>query len=258
MSVTVDLQELHIVRLMLERPEKHNALDGPMVHELIGAMDKIADMPGVRLLQIAAAGRHFCAGADIGWMQKMAASSERDNEADARELATLFKRIDTMPMPVMALVQGAVYGGGMGIVSASDIVIAADDAIFGFPETRIGLCPSVVSPWVTAILGNRLAQYYFLTGDTLTAADAVRLGLVHQVVPAAELVTAGNVTAKKILAASPSATAETRRLVRLLATLPAEQFAEMTAKHLARMRRSADAREGLAARLEKRPPVWGK
>lgn len=257
MTIVVESPAKGLVQLTLNRPEKHNALDGPMVAECLAALEQIALDRTCRVLMIRAAGKDFCAGADIGWMRKMASASLEENQKDALQLATFLYRLHTLPIPVIALVHGATCGGGMGIVSASDMAVASEDATFAFPETRIGLCPSVVSPWVSAILGERQTRYYFLTGEIMTAKTAESLGLIQQVVSPASLSETGIRLADRLLQMSPHAIAESRKLLSKVSRVtPNEDLMHWTASHLARIRMSADAHEGLLAFTEKRNPVW--
>jgi methylglutaconyl-CoA hydratase len=154
----------HIATLTLNRPDKHNAMHAPMIHELLKALATFA-ADNSRILLIQAQGENFCAGGDIAWMQKIAKSSETENIEDAQLLADLLYQLYTYPKPTIVLTQGRTLGGGLGIVSAADIVIAADNAQFALPEVKIGLTPSMISPYVIAAIGQRAAHYYFLTGE---------------------------------------------------------------------------------------------
>ncbi len=246
-----------VIQLTLNRPEKRNALDGESVQALLTALQDAENTPQLRCLVLTANGKDFCAGADLGWMQTMAAASAADNQADAALLACVFHTIYKFPCPVLVVVQGKCYGGGLGMVAAADIVIAADTAEFAFPEARMGLCPSVISPYVVPIIGARAARYYFLTADTFNAHTAQKLGLVQTCVAATELVTATRATINKLLALSPHALAENKKLLDKLSA-SVENFRDMTAVHLATMRISDDAREGLQAFLQKRTPHWSR
>ena len=259
MTMVMETLEKGIIRLKLDREAKRNALDGHIVTEWLARLDEITHQRDARVLLLTAAGKDFCAGADVSWMQKMATRSETLNRGDALQLATLFYRLYTLPIPVIAMVQGATRGGGMGIVCAADIVIASEEATFGFPEARVGLAPSVISPFAIAALGERRACYYFMTGETFSARTAESHGLVQKIVPADARESTGLEMAQKILQVSPNAVAETRKIVCQVSKLPVtEALMQVTADHLATVRKSHDATEGLKAFMEKRPPVWSE
>jgi len=235
MSIALDFPKEGIARVLLSRPEKRNALNGMMVASFIAALSevtKLAQHGKCRVLLIEGAGKDFCAGADLEWMKKMAVAGVEENQADALQLATLFRRIHEMPVPVLALVQGATMGGGMGIVSACSLVIAATDAFFCFPEVRIGLVPYVVSPWVIAAIGRRAAGYYFTTAEKITVDVALRLGLLHRMVPAADLQSEGLKLARELSQFESCVLSEVR-------TLLSEPLLtdELTAGRLAKLRR---------------------
>ncbi len=241
-----------MIEIQLNRPEKRNALDGPMVHALTTQLAHYAKDTALRLLVFSAAGHDFCAGADIAWMQQLATKSEAENIADALALARLFHAISTFPCPVMVLAQGAVLGGGMGIVCAADIVVASTDTFFRFPEVGMGVCPSVVSPWVVRVMGESVARYYFLTTEKITAEQAYSLGILHKIVPYAALKTTGLALANSMLNYSQYALSESKLLVNRLANQQfSEDILQMTAEHLAMMRRSKDAQERMLAFIKK-------
>jgi len=258
--LTIDfLEEKNIARLTLNRPEKRNALDREMILLLLNYLDKLAKQKTCRVLFLQAKGNDFCAGADLAWMQKMSSESLEVNRQDAYLLAALLQKIYLLHCPVVALVQGAVMGGGMGLIAASDMVVAADNAEFAFPEVKIGLCPSVVSPYVIKIIGERAARYYFLTGEKFSAARAFELGLVQQIVAENNLINTAELFAKRILSNSPRAITATKKLIEQVAAEEiSDQLSRVTAEHLAVMRQSPDAREGIAAFFAKRKPSWSE
>ncbi|MEO8400924.1 MAG: enoyl-CoA hydratase-related protein [Gammaproteobacteria bacterium] len=246
-----------IACLTLNRPEKRNALSGDMINEWLQALQKIAADKTIRVLMLAGNGEHFCAGADIAWMQKMAAGSYQANVVDALQLATLLSTLNTFPKPTIALVQGAIMGGGLGVIACCDIVIAAENANFCFSEVKMGLTPSVISPYVVPIIGQRAARYYFLTAEKFTAKRAEELELVQRVVSLEKLSAEGFVLAEVLLKQSPNALSEAKKLIRHVAyTKLSDELIQFTSEHLATMRSSDDAREGLKAFLEKRAPIW--
>ena len=243
--------------LTLNRPEKRNALDGVMIHEWITVLQKMAKDKKIRVVILAGNGEHFCAGADIAWMQKMAKSTHVENVQDAMQLAILLKTIYTFPKPIIGLVQGAVMGGGLGVIACCDIVLAADNAVFCFSEAKMGLTPSVISPYVIPVIGERAARYYYLTAEKFAVQQALELKLIQQIVTPVKLSATGLTLARTLLQNSPHALIEAKKLIRYIA---AEKFSDkliqFTAEHLADMRVFDDAKEGLNAFLEKRAPVW--
>jgi len=247
----------HVGRITLDRPDRHNAFDDAVIAELAAILDRVAADPAVRVVVLAATGKSFSAGADLGWMKRMAALGVAENEADALALADMLARLDTLPKPTMALVQGGAYGGGVGLVAACDMAIAADDAVFCLSEVKLGLIPSVISPYVLAAMGARAARRYFLSAERFDAAEAHRLGLVHAVVPAAELPAAGGRLVASLLAAGPEALAKAKDLIAHVAGRPVDaELKTETARRIAAARASAEGKEGIAAFLERRKPGW--
>jgi methylglutaconyl-CoA hydratase len=246
-----------VATVTLNRPERHNAFDDGMIDELTAAFSSLSGRPEVRVVQLAAAGESFSAGADLDWMRRVASYSEEQNRADAERLARLLHLIGTMPKPTLALVQGAAYGGGVGLIAACDIVLAAEGARFGLTEVRLGLVPAVISPYVIGAVGPRWARRLFLTAERFDAALAERIGLVHEVVPAARLATRGAEIAAMLKEGAPRAQAESKALVAQVAGDFADEFLiGHTSALIARMRAAPEGREGIAAFLEKRKPNW--
>lgn len=246
-----------VVTLRLNRPTVHNALDDSLVAELTGALRRLETDEAVRIVVLAANGQSFSAGADLQGMRRMASASEAENLADARNLAELMRSLDQLAKPTVALVQGPAFGGGVGLVACCDIAIAADSARFAFSEARLGLIPAVISPYVIAAIGARAARRYFLTAERFDAAEARRIGLVHEVVAASELPTALDRVVAALTAGGPEAQAAAKRLVADVAGRPVDDaLLADTASRIARIRASAEGREGIAAFLEKRKPGW--
>ncbi len=239
--------------LTLNRPAKRNALNGELIQEWTEVLKKLAEDKTLGVVMIAGNGEHFCAGADIAWMQKMAASTLVENKADALGLAKLLQTIYLFPKPVIGLVQGAVMGGGLGVIACCDMVVAANNSAFCFSEVKIGLTPSVISPYVVPIMGERAARYYFLTAEKFPAEVAQKVGLIQKIVPLEKLQEAGLQWAEDLLKNSPNALSEVKKLTRHTVS---SDILNMTAEHLAMMRISAEAQEGVKAFLEKRLPRW--
>jgi methylglutaconyl-CoA hydratase len=248
-----------VATLTLNRPEIHNAFDDTLIAELTGALQRLDEDPQVRVVVLTAAGKNFSAGADLNWMRRMADYSSDENLADARALAALLQTLDRLSKPTVALVQGAVYGGGVGLVASCDITIGATRAKFCLSEVKLGLVPAVVSPYVVAALGPRAARRYFLTAEVFDAAEALRLGLLHEVVAEAELAPRGAALCDLLLGNGPQAMAAAKELVAAVAGRPIDAvLIADTAERIARIRAGAEGKEGLNAFLEKRQPAWRK
>jgi methylglutaconyl-CoA hydratase len=245
--------------LFLNRPERHNAFDDSLIGELDAALAELAAEPAVRIVLLAGKGKSFSAGADLAWMKRMASYGQAENEADAMALADMLHRLDSLPKPTIAIVQGAAMGGGAGLVAACDIAIAAEDAQFAFSEARLGLIPAAISPYVLAAIGARAARRYFLTAERFDARQALALGLVSAVLPGAGLAAEADRIADLLIANGPAAMAEAKRLVADVSGRPVDQALRAeTARRIAERRASAEGREGVAAFLEKRKPSWAK
>jgi methylglutaconyl-CoA hydratase len=250
-----ELDERGVVTLTLARPEKHNALGRQMVAELDDLLTWAASQPQTRLLVLAGEGKHFCAGADLGDMQLMAAASAEENYADAHRLAAMLRRLDTFPRPTLALVQGAAYGGAVGLACCCDMVIASQQARFCLSEVRLGLAAAVISPYVLRALGSRQARRYVLTAEVVEGAEAVRAGFAHHI--AADLAVAGMAWQNQVLAGAPGAQAAAKTLLREIAGRPVDDdLVAMTATRIAELRAAPEGREGLAAFFDRRPPAW--
>lgn len=242
----------------LTRPEVHNAFDDTLIAGLRAVLGGFASDERVRAVVLGAQGRSFSAGADLNWMQRMAGYSERENLDDARALVDLMRTLYELPKPTLALVQGPTYGGGVGLVACCDIAIAAETANFCFSEVRLGLIPAAIGPYVIAAIGERAARRYFLTAETFSAREALRIGLVHDVVPDEALRDIGRRVIKALLRGGPNAQVAAKDLILTISGRPLDDLAEETAKRIARLRVSEEGREGIAAFLEKRKPGWLK
>jgi methylglutaconyl-CoA hydratase len=248
-----------VLRATLNRPEIHNALNAELIGELRAAFRRLADEPPDRLraVVLAGAGPSFCAGADVGWMRASLGLSRESNEQDAMVLAEMLDAIDRCPVPVIVRVQGASLGGGMGLCAVSDVVIAEAGARFGFTETRLGILPAVISPFVIAKIGESHARALFPGGRRFDAGRAARMGLVHEVVEGEGALDAAVESAVgDVLAAGPTAARAAKAIVREVRGLPHESTRWHTARRIAGQRVSEEGQEGLRAFLEKREPAW--
>lgn len=244
-----------VARLVLNRPERHNAFDDALVAELTQALQAVEQDPAVRVVVLAANGKSFSAGADLDWMRRMASYSEEQNLEDAKRLALLMQTLNFMPKPTVAAVQGAALGGGVGLVAACDIAVGTPQALFGLTEVRLGLIPAVISPYVVQAIGERAARRYFLTGERFGAATACELGLLHEVADDLGDAVARHVEA--LLTGGPEAQGAAKKLIRRVGRGPVNvAMIEDTAARIARARAGAEAREGIAAFFEKRKPDW--
>jgi methylglutaconyl-CoA hydratase len=248
-----------VARVSLARPEAHNAFDASLIAELRTAFANLArESPSeLRAVILAGDGPTFCAGADIAWMRAAMQLDVEGNEQDAMAMAEMFETIDTCPVPVVARVQGAALGGGMGLCAVSDIVIAESGARFGFTETRLGILPAVIAPFVIAKIGETHARALFPGGRRFDALRAQRIGLVHEVVEGdAALDLAVDAVIADVLASGPTAVRAAKAIVREVRGLGHGSSKWHTARVIARQRTSAEAQEGFAAFSEKRAPGW--
>ena len=243
--------------VVLDRSERHNAFDDTIVAGLSAALERLAADGAVRVVGLRAEGKSFSAGADLAWMGRMAEGTAADNLADARLLAAMLRSLADLPKPTIARVQGPAYGGGVGLIAACDIAVAVDSATFALSEVRLGLIPSVIAPHVVAAMGARQARRYMLTAERFSAAEAMASGLIHQVVSADDLDEAVGRLVRDLACGGPRALDEAKALVRAVAGRPMDAaLIDDTAQRIARVRASAEGREGVAAFLEKRPPAW--
>jgi methylglutaconyl-CoA hydratase len=258
MSQPLSLQrEGAVARLRLERPEVHNAFDDGLVAALTRTLDSLTAARDVRVLVLEGAGASFSAGADLHWMRGMAAATEAENREDALALARLMRTLDAMPMPTIARVHGAAFGGGVGLVACCDIAIGAPEAKFGLTESRLGLLPAVISPYVIAAIGARQARRYFATAEVFDAAEALRIGLLHQVVAAEDLDAAVQRQLDLLARAAPLAASQAKSLVRRVAAGGDGESSDVAnAELIGRLRVSPEGQEGLSAFLDKRKPAW--
>ncbi len=245
------------LHLTLDRPGLHNAFDAGLIARLTAALEAAGADDGIRAVVLAGAGASFSAGADLNWMRDMASAGEAENREDALALARLMRTLDELPKPTIARVHGAAFGGGVGLVACCDIAIGVPAAKFGLTESRLGLLPAVISPYVVAAIGPRQARRYFTTAEVFDAAQALRIGLLHEVVEPAALDAAVERQVALLLRAGPVAAAAARRLVRDVALEPdRDRLDRANANLIAALRVSAEGQEGLSAFLDKRRPAW--
>ena len=246
-----------VATLTLARPGVHNAFDETLIARLTAHLAALDADRAVRVVVLAGEGRSFCAGADLDWMRRMAAFGRAENLADAKDLAAMLHALDTLAKPTIARVHGAAFGGGVGLVAACDVAIASDTAQFALSEARLGLIPATISPYVIEAIGARAARRYFLTAERFGAAEAQRIGLVHEVVAADALDARIAAIVALLREAGPAAQRESKRLVRDVAGRPVDSAViDMTAERIADVRASSEGREGVAAFLARRKPTW--
>ncbi|MGE4158049.1 MAG: enoyl-CoA hydratase-related protein [Planctomycetota bacterium] len=245
-----------VAQLRLTRPDKHNAFDEELVAGLTSAFTQLEADEAVRVVVLSGEGKSFCAGADAGWMRRQSTMPPAENLEDARRLAKLLRAAGTFPKPLVACVQGAAFGGGMGLACCADIVLASDTALFALSEVRLGLIPAVISPWVIRRIGLSACRRLTLTGERIGGAEALRWGLADLVVPPDELEARTQTQVQALLVGAPGAQAEAKALYLRLHPVD-ETHLELTAQAIASRRATAEAREGLSAFLEKRSPQWG-
>jgi methylglutaconyl-CoA hydratase len=244
------------VTLTLQRPEVHNALDEETVASLTAALQAASANPDVRAIVLRGAGPSFCAGADLAYMRRTASLSFEENLADAARFQQMLEAVWLAPKPVIAVVHGAAIGGGTGLAAAADLVIATPRAKFGFSEVRLGIVPALIGPYVARRIGLGRARAYFVTGERLGGADALRLGLVDVLVEEADLEAALRSRLEMIAQSGPEAVAAAKQLLRELGTVEPQSVNALTARILAERRASAEGQEGIAAFLEKRPAAF--
>jgi len=258
--VLTEIDGRGIATVTLNRPEVHNAFDDATVAALTDAFSGLAADETVRVLVLTGAGRSFSAGADLNWMRAMAGYSKEENIADAERLANMLYALDMMPKPTVARVNGAALGGAVGLIGACDIAIAADRAVFGVTEVRLGLIPAVISPYVARSIGPRHARRFALTGERFGADEARHIGLVHETAPEAGLDAAVEAVLSDLLAGAPGAQADCKKLFREV--WEQDRISGVvrsdTAWRIAERRGTDEAQEGMAAFFEKRKPSWAR
>ena len=250
-------REGSVATLWMNRPDVHNAFNEQLIAELTLACRQLDDDAAVRVVVLAGRGKSFSAGADLNWMRRAADASVDENMADARNLAGMLRTLAEMNKPTIARVHGAALGGGMGLASACDICIAGEGAVFATSEVRFGIIPSAISPYVIRAIGARQAGRYFQTAERISASRAAELGLAHEAVPGAELDAKVHGIVVALLLGGLQSQAAAKDLIRAVADRPvSDELVEDTARRIATLRATPEAREGLAAFLDKRPAAW--
>src|SRR6185436_9769834 len=256
-AVLWSLDARGIARVTLNRPEVGNAYNGDMIAGLLAAIDDLGKRSGLRVVLLSGNGRHFQAGADLKWIRSVSTASPEDNVRASRATAEAVDRLNRLPVPTVALVQGGCFGGGTGVIAACDVVIAADNATFSISEVRWGLTAAIILPQLSDAIGARQVRRYALTGERFGAEEAVRIGLAHKMVPLAELEAAGARLVEQLLQNAPHANAQTKAAALEFAwgSFDDAVFERLVVQHAAK-RRSAEAAEGLASFAEKRAARW--
>ena len=255
-TLLVDTDDTGVTTITLNRPEVHNAFDEIMIRELQRAFSDLDEDHGTRVVLLKAQGRSFSAGADLNWMKRAAGFSEDENYADAMVLANLLTTLDTLSKPVVAFVQGPAYGGGVGLISCCDIVLALERATFSLSEVKLGLVPAVISPYVVRAIGARTARRYFQSAERFNSKEALRIGLIHEIV---ESEVGLDPVIDALLQGGPRAQQISKQLVAAAENHPiTPALVEDTAHTIAGVRVSGEGREGLNAFFEKRNSSWNK
>jgi len=244
-----------IAFITLNQPEKHNAFDDSIIAELRAHLKTIKNDSSIRIVVLKAAGKHFCAGADLAWMKRMATLNHQQNLDDARNLASLMFELDSLPIPTIVRIQGAAYGGAIGLIACCDIAIGSEDSRFCLSEVKLGLAPATIGPYVLNAIGARQCRKLFLTAESFKAEAAKQMGLLHTVVSADQLDESVNETIKQLLQTGPLASKAAKQLIKIIQTQP-DDLAEKTSDLIASLRVSDEGQEGLGAFFDKRKPAW--
>ncbi|PKP74200.1 MAG: enoyl-CoA hydratase [Alphaproteobacteria bacterium HGW-Alphaproteobacteria-6] len=257
-TIRLDCDERGVARLTLNRPDKHNALSGAMIGELTEAAGRLGRDPAVRVIVLSGAGTSFCAGGDLSWMKAQMATDGQTRAREATRLAMMLQALNTCPKPVIGCIQGNAFGGGVGMMAVCDVAIGAGHARFGLTETRLGLIPATIGPYVLARMGEAFARRVFMSARLFGAAEAVTLGLLARAVPADALDAAVEAEVAPYLSCAPGAVAEAKALARRLGPPIDDGVIAETIAALVRRWESPEAAEGIAAFFEKRKPGWAK
>lgn len=255
-TIRIDCDARGVTTLHLNRPEKHNALSPEMIADLTDAAMRLGRDPAVRMVVLTGAGESFCAGGDLGWMREQMAADGPTRAREAKQLAMMLNALNLLPKPLIGRVQGNAFGGGVGMMSVCDVAIGATTARFGLTETKLGLIPATIGPYVLARMGEAMARRVFMSARLFGAAEAVTLGLLARAVAPEDLDAAVEAELVPYLACAPGAVAEAKALARRFGPPIDEAAIAQTIEALARRWESAEAREGVAAFFERRKPAW--
>ena len=258
-TTTIEIRRpsAHVAEVWLNRPDVRNAFDDTMIVELTGAFRALADAPELRVVVLGGHGKAFCAGADLGWMRKMAGYSWEQNRADAQALAEMLWTIYRCPVPVVGRIQGDCYAGGVGLAAVCDILVASDAATFCLSEARLGLLPATIAPYVIRALGEQASRRYFATAERFSAAQAHALGFVHELCTADTLDAKVDELVSGLVGNGPMAVRACKKLVQDVGGLPIDDAVRAeTARRIANIRASDEGREGVQSFLQKRKPSW--
>jgi methylglutaconyl-CoA hydratase len=247
-----------VLRVALNRPDVRNAFDEDVIASLTKLAVSVADDRTVRAVVLSGSGKSFCSGADLAWMSKAIAYSHAENLRDAEDLARMLEKLDTVPVPLIGRVHGAALGGGVGLVAVCDVVVAGTATVFGLSEVKLGILPAVISPYVVRKIGVGAARELFLTGSRFAAGRAREIGLVHEIVPEAELDTAVERRVRDVLSSGPRAIAAAKALIRDVVGESPKDVIGLTTSTIAAHRVSPEGQEGIRAFLEKRKPKWAE
>jgi methylglutaconyl-CoA hydratase len=256
-TVLCEIDSQGVARVTLNRPDVRNAMNEVLIADLIETLERVAADNSARFMVLTGKGKGFCAGGDLNWMRRTADYDFQENYDDALRLGRLMRLLFEMPKPTVALVNGAAFGGGMGLVAGCDIAIAAEEAKFSLSEVKLGLIPATIAPYVVRAMGERNSRRYFISAEIFGGAEAYEMGFVHKVVPGGELATAGNAMIDQLLVGGPMAQAAAKEMVFRCAESPiGDEIEEWTSRRIAEVRATDEGKEGASAFLEKRKPRW--
>jgi len=256
-TIIFEIKE-QVAKISLNRPQVHNAFNKTMVEELFDVFQITAKDPGIRVVILTGVGKSFCAGADLNWMREIVNYSYEENLEESKQIAELLYLIYSLPKPTIARINGTTIGGGTGLMCACDIIIASEKAKFGLSEVKLGLVPAVISPYVIKRIGESFARRYFLTGERLTAEQALKIGLINMAVSEEKLDDEVEKVTTYLLTSGPNAIANCKKLLTTIPAMSLEEAKVYTAKMIADLRVSEEGQEGMSAFLEKRKPNWIK
>ncbi|MBO9409505.1 crotonase/enoyl-CoA hydratase family protein [Shimia sp. R9_1] len=255
-TLLIDVDARGVATLTLNRPEKHNAMSGTMITELKQAAEALGADPAVRVVVLTGAGKSFCAGGDLGWMQAQMAADAKTRFVEARKLAEALQALNTLPKPLIGRLQGNAFGGGVGMASVCDVAIGADSLTMGLTETRLGLIPATIGPYVLSRMGEAMARRVFMSARLFKAPEVVALGLLAKAVPSDDLDAAVEAEIVPYLSCAPEAVARAKALARKLGPTIDDAVIDHTISELVACWEGAEAQEGIKAFFAKEKPAW--